>query len=168
MKNNIKLLIAVAAIATLGLSVSNAQHHEHEWKAPNGGRIVTGIEPHAEVFVGDDGLVKVTFLSDEGAVLPPGKQLVTLVGGNRMDPIRLSFKKDGDSLVSEEKLPLDKPIPVVMQFQQDYGEKTHRERFQLSMSSCPSCEYKEYACACHGEEDSNGHGHEHGEHGHSH
>ncbi len=45
----------------------------------------------------------------------------------------------------------------MLQIQEKLGGSTFRERFQLNMSSCPTCEYKEYACVCHGDEE--------GEHG---
>lgn len=167
MRTNLKLL--AAAISIFGAALSIATPHDRELKAPNGGRLVTGVEPHAEIFVADDGQVKVTFLDDEGVILEPAKQLVTLVGGNRMHPITLGFEKEGDSFVSVGKLPVDERIPVVLQIQEELGGKTYRERFQLNMASCPTCEYKEYACACHdeGKADDHGDSHSHGG-GHSH
>lgn len=167
MKRNIKSLLVLAPCLVAGFSISSAQEHGHDWDAPNGGRIVKEIEPHAEIFVTEEGEVKITFLNDHGEVVSPGKQLVSLVGGNRMNPIELSFAEAGESLVSEGKLPVDKAIPVVVQFQSSPTSEVFRERFQLNMSSCPSCEYKEYACACH-EEKENEHGHSHGGHGHDH
>ncbi len=167
MKLKLRSFVGVAACLATGFSSSFAQdhdHHEgegHELVTPNGGRLVALMDSHAEIFVKDDGGVQVTFLDEEGAVVAPSGQLVTLVGGNRMDPIQLDFAESGDSLLSEGALPLDKPIPVVVQFQAGAGEKTYRERFQLNMSSCPTCEYKEYACVCHEDEESE-HGHEHG------
>ncbi|MDQ8184167.1 hypothetical protein [Pelagicoccus sp. SDUM812002] len=169
MKRNLHTFFAAAAFYAACLSTSSAQDHEHDFEAPNGGRLVTNVEPHAEIYVADDGEVKVTFLSDHGEVIPPAKQLITLVGGDRMDPIRTNFEKIGESFVSEEKLPMGKAIPLVVQFQEEPGGKTYRERFQLNMSSCPTCKYKEYACTCHEEETSAGdHGHDHDDHSHSH
>ncbi len=149
MKLNLKTLVAIAFCLVAGFSFSHAQDHSHDLKAPNGGRLVTAIDPHAEIFVAEDGIIKVTFLNDHGDVVSPDTQLVNLVGGSRTDPIVLNFKKEGDSLVSESKIPLDKNIPVVVQIQQSPNTEIHRERFQLNMSSCGSCEYKEYACSCH-------------------
>lgn len=155
MKLNIKLIIAIASCLCAGFSTSQAQEHEHHAEeghslvAPNGGRLVKGIEPHAEIFVAEDGEVRITFLDDEGAVVAPAEQKVALVGGSRTAPIMLEFSKKGDALVSDKKLPMGTSIPVVVQFQESADSAVYRERFQLNMSSCPTCDNKEYACACH-------------------
>lgn len=161
MKLNLKSFLLVASCLLAGFSLSHAQEHSHDWKTPNGGRLVKEISPHAEIFVAEDGEVNITFLNDHGEVVLPEKQLVSLVGGDRMDPIQLSFVQKGESLVSDGKLPMDKSIPVVVQFLGSPTAQVYRERFQLNMSSCPSCEYKEYACSCHDEKKEKDHGHSH-------
>lgn len=140
----------------MGATFASAQHQDadehgqaHAIVTPNGGRLVTSIDPRAEILVADDGRVKITFLDDTGAAVASAGQDVSLIAGDRNNPIRLSFAADGVGLVSEGTLPIDKAIPVVVAFKSSPEAKLVRERFTLNMSECPSCDNKEYACACH-------------------
>ncbi len=192
MNTKIKTLAAILA-TTLAYGVANAQskdhdhsghdhndhaghdhgdHNEHEHgeiKAPNGGRIIDSVEPHLEFHVADEGSVTITFLDDEGHVVAPAGQNISVIGGDRSNPTRLSFAAKGNVLVSDKPLPSGSNLPIVLNIKATPSSKTVRERFNLNLNKCPTCEYKEYACVCeHGEDDHEGHDHGHGHEGHNH
>ena len=128
---------------------------------PNGGRVLMEIEPHLEFFVTDDKKVMITAVSDgeDPKAVPMGEQSVKVIAGDRLDPTRLAFAKDGDSLISDIALPDGMDIPVVVQIKATPDAKTVIAKFQANLKDCPTCDFKEYACAC-------DHGHAHGDHDH--
>jgi hypothetical protein len=134
--------------------------HDHAEKisGPNGGRVLTSVEPHLEFFLTEDRKVKITAVDDEGEAIALGEQTVRVIGGSRSNPTRLSFTKDGDSLVSDKAFPEGDNLPVIVQIKAAPDAKTVIEKFALNLSDCPTCEYAEYACACdHGDHE----GHDH-------
>jgi len=144
---------------------SDHDHGEHEHSkataAPNGGRIITSVEPHLEFFVTDTRLIQITFLNDEGEAIMPKEQALSLIGGDRQNPVRLRFAKKGNVLISDKALPEGNNLPIVLSIKADAQSKTVRERFNLNLSQCPTCEFSEYACTCeHGSEDDHS-GHDH-------
>lgn len=151
------LWLYVAASVANSQAQDHGEHaHDHEhghesekMAGPNGGRVVSIVDPALEFFVAEDGKAIVTFLDDAGAAIPPAGQEVTLVGGDRSDPTTFRFARVGDSLVSDQALPVDKAIPLVLQVRSAPGAKVVRERFNLNLAKCPTCEFAEYACACH-------------------
>lgn len=135
-------------------------HGDHDKKiaGPNGGRVLTGVEPHLEFFLTKDRKVKITAVDDEGKAIDLEEQSVTVIGGSRSNPTRLSFAKDGNSLVSDKAFPEGKMLPVIVQIKAKPDAKTVIEKFVLNLSDCPGCPYLEYACTCdHGEHE----GHDH-------
>ena len=124
---------------------------------PNGGRVVTGVEPRLEFFVTDNGYVQISFLDETGNIIAPTDQQVSLIGGDRSNPTSLSFERSGDVLVSNATLPLENIIPIILQIYATPGDESIHEKFNLNMSRCPECDYREYACIC---------GHEENEHEH--
>lgn len=140
----------------------HAEHDHHEKEAgPNGGRVIASVEPHLEFFVTEEGFVQITFLGENNEALAPKEQTVSLVGGDRQNPIRLRFETKGKVLLSTEPLPEGNNLPMILSIKMDKTAKTVREKFNLNLSDCPTCDYKEYACTC-------AHGEEAGEHGDSH
>ncbi|MBK1834322.1 hypothetical protein [Roseibacillus ishigakijimensis] len=144
------------------------EHAEHDHSGltpPNGGRILTEVEPHAEFFLTEDRKVRITFLKDDGTVVAPGDQAITVITGTRSNPTRLTFEKDGKSFLSKDSVPEGDNLPVIAQIKMQANAKTTLIRFNLNLADCPTCDYLEYACSCdHGE-----HGHDHGDHeGHDH
>lgn len=136
-------------------------HGDHAKKiaGPNGGRVITAIEPHLEFFVTKDRKVKITAVDDEGKAVALGEQSVTVTGGSRTSPTKMSFTKDGESLISDKAFPEGNNLPVIVQIKATPDAKTVIEKFTLNLSDCPSCEHAEYACTCaHGGE---GKGHDH-------
>jgi len=67
--------------------------HEHGGieDGPNGGRLLTTVEPHLEFFVTDDRKVQITSIDEEEKAQPIGEQVVKVIGGSRSNPIRLSL-----------------------------------------------------------------------------
>ena len=88
-------IIALAAIVASLTFASAAE----KIKAPNGGRIIEGVEPHAEFLVTADKKVEVRFLDASGKVIAPAAQVVTVTMGDRAAPTKLAFAKEGDKLV---------------------------------------------------------------------
>lgn len=148
------------ALAALVISLSFASAAE-KIKAPNGGRIITAVTPHAEFFVTPEKKVEVRFLNDAGKVVAPTAQTVTVTMGDRSAPTKLAFTKDGDKLVSDKIIPEGKELPVVVQIKTTPEAKSVTEKFNLNLAKCPTCENAEYACTCAhgGEEKEKGHDH---------
>ncbi len=115
---------------------------------PNGGRVLTSVEPHAEFFVTEDRRVRITFVNDDLEAVPAGDQTVTVIAGDRSAPTQLAFVKNGQVLESEGFLPDGNDFPVVVQIQTSAEAEIVREKFNLDLSDCPTCENLEYACIC--------------------
>lgn len=149
----------------LGLLVAGftfASAAEEKIKAPNGGKIIHEVEPHAEFLISKENKIEIRFLDDAGKVVEPGAQVVTVTMGDRTKPTKLVFAKDGDKLVSDKTIPEGKELPVVLQIKAKEGEKAVTEKFNLNLAKCPTCEHAEYACTCEHGGDEKGHeGHDH-------
>jgi hypothetical protein len=168
-------LTAAFAFALAGPSFAEEKHDDHKEHAdhkdgdetkkiagPNGGRVLTGVEPHLEFFVTKDRKVKITAVDDAGKAIALGEQSVTVTGGSRSNPTRMSFAKDGDSLVSDKAFPEGNNLPVIVQIKATPDAKAVIEKFTLNLSDCPTCEHAEYACTCaHGGEEEGHEGHDH-------
>lgn len=137
----------IIALATIIASLAFATAAE-KIKAPNGGRIVDAVTPHAEFLVTPDKKVEIRFLDDSGKVIAPADQVVTVTMGDRAAPTKLGFAKDGDKLVSDKTIPDGKELPVVLQIRAKEGEKAVTEKFNLNLANCPTCSHAEYACTC--------------------
>lgn len=156
-------LITLAALIT---SLAFAQAAE-KIKAPNGGRIIEAVEPHAEFLITSDKKIEIRFLDDAGKVVAPAAQTATVTMGERAAPTKLTFTKDGDKLVSDKVIPEGKELPVVLQIKTTSDAKAVTEKFNLNLAKCPTCSNAEYACSCeHGGEEK-GHDHKEGD-GHKH
>jgi hypothetical protein len=115
---------------------------------PNGGRVLTSVEPAVEFLVTDDRRVRLTFLDSALKPIPAAAQSATIIAGDRSAPVRLAFAKDGDSLLSDGTLPEGDDYPTVLQIKVDESAAPVLEKFNLDLSDCPSCDYLEYACIC--------------------
>ncbi len=138
--------------------------HDHDKiiAGPNGGRVLTGVEPHLEFYVTDERMIKITALNDDNKAVAIGEQSVKVVAGDRRKPTRLKFEKKGDFLISDGKLPEGNDFPVVIQIKPTKRGKSVNEKFNLNLEDCPTCDNKEYACTCdhHGHGDEDDHDHE--------
>lgn len=137
-----KLIALVTVIAGLGFA------HAAEIKAPNGGRIIEESTPHAEFLVTKDRKVEIRFLDEAGKVIAPAAQTVTVTTGDRSNPTKLAFAKDGDKLVSDKPVPEGKELPVVLQIKPAADAKAVTSKFTLNLAICPECKLAEYACTC--------------------
>lgn len=115
---------------------------------PNGGRVLASVEPHAEFFVTDERKVQIGFVDDDLKPVPAGDQVVSVIAGDRSNPTSLTFAKSGTVLISDKALPGGNDFPVIVQIKTDASAETVREKFNLNLADCPTCDYKEYACTC--------------------
>jgi hypothetical protein len=148
MKTTRILPLAIAILSSLTLHAGPNHSHEKKEPGPNGGRILTSIEPHAEFLVTADRKVQITFVDDNEKAIAPAAQVVTITTGERAAPVKMTFAKTGDTLVSEQTVPEGNNFPVVVQIKTTPDAKTTVEKFTLNLSSCPDCKYAEYACIC--------------------
>lgn len=140
--------------------------HGHTAKAgPTGGRLITSVEPHVEFFVNDQNRVEIRFVDEDDKVIAPKDQVISVTMGDRRKPTRLTFRKDGDRLVSDKAVPEGNNHPVVLQIKSDAKAKAVIERFNLNRTKCPECDYAEYACVCDHDHDADSHG-DHKDHDH--
>jgi hypothetical protein len=148
MKTTRILPIAIAIISSLTLHAGPNHSHEKKEAGPNGGRILTAIEPHAELLVTADRKVQITFVEDNGKAIAPAEQVVTVTTGKRSAPVKMTFAKTETALVSEQTVPEGNNFPVVVQIKTSPDAKPIVEKFTLNLSTCPDCKYAEYACIC--------------------
>ncbi|ATC64861.1 hypothetical protein CMV30_13285 [Nibricoccus aquaticus] len=138
------------ALLVLGLTTSIAEAHSNEKKiaGPNGGRVLTKVEPHAEFFVTAERKVQITFLGEDGKAIAPAAQVVAVTAGDRAAPTKLSFAKSGDVLISDVALPAGNNFPAVVQIKATPDAKAVAEKFNVNLSQCGECDKAEYACTC--------------------
>ena len=148
MKTTRILTVAIAILTSLAAHAGKNHSHEKKVAGPNGGRILTSIEPHAEFLVTADRKVQITFVDDALKPIAPAAQVVTVTTGERSAPVKMSFTKTGDTLVSEQTVPEGNNFPVVVQIKTTPDAKASVEKFTLNLSNCPDCKYAEYACIC--------------------
>lgn len=137
----------IIAIAALVASLTFATAAE-KIKAPNGGRIIDSVKPNAEFLVTAEKKVEIRFLDETGKVVAPAAQVVTVTMGDRANPTKLAFTKDGDKLVSDKTIPDGKELPVVVQIKTTPDAKSTSAKFSLNLAKCSTCSNAEYACAC--------------------
>jgi hypothetical protein len=148
MKTTRILPIAIAILSSLTLHAGPNHSHEKKEAGPNGGRILTAIEPHAEFLVTADRKVQITFVDDKGKAIAPAEQVVTVTTGERSAPLKMTFTKTETTLLSEQTVPEGNNFPVVVQIKTSPDAKPIVEKFTLNLSICPDCKYAEYACIC--------------------
>jgi hypothetical protein len=161
-----QLLHGLLAGATLALipTAFAADGHDHAKKVagPNGGLVITAVEPHCELLVTLERKLKITFLGADIKSVALKDQSVTATGGDRAKPTRFTFIKDGGSLVSGQALPAGEVIPLILQIKTAPDAKSVTKRVTLNLANCPGCELAEYACTCedHGHEKKGHEGHD--------
>ncbi|MDF1859447.1 MAG: hypothetical protein P1U87_04495 [Verrucomicrobiales bacterium] len=124
--------------------------HDHEGieDGPNGGRLLTGVEPHLEFFVTEDRKVQISSVTDDEKLQPIGEQVVKVIGGDRSNPTRMKFEKKGDVLISDIAFPEGNDFPIVVQIKNSPDSETVTDKFNLNLMQCPECPNREYACTC--------------------
>jgi hypothetical protein len=148
------LSLLLPGLAFVNAADKHDHDHAHIKAGPTGGRIIHGVEPHAEFFVNKDKKVEIRFVNDDNKVVAPGNQAVSVTLGDRSSPTKLAFTNDGKKLTSDKTIPEGNDLPTVVQIKATPESKTVTEKFNLNLEQCPSCKNKEYACECH-------HGHDH-------
>ncbi|MDQ3621326.1 MAG: hypothetical protein M3463_02405 [Verrucomicrobiota bacterium] len=148
-------LFALAASLTLPALAAEKDHkHGKKDAGPNGGRVLTAVEPHLEFLVTKDRKVEITPLT---ADLKAGKlsgQVIAVTAGERSKPTKLELKEEGGKLVSSNALPDGNDFPVSVSIKANASAKAVYEKFNLDLEKCPTCKYAEYACICaHADED---------------
>ncbi len=143
-----KIAFPTLSILLLILSVSTVIAHGEKAPGPNGGRLLTVVTPHAEFFVTPDRHVQITFVDDALQPVPLTDQSVILTAGSRTAPTTLNFVRDGEVLRSDRPLPPGQNFPAVVQLKTAANAQTAVARFNVNFSTCPECDYPEYACIC--------------------
>ncbi len=154
-------IFSVAAYAVMPVLADEDKHDDHDdhghekvVAGPNGGRVLTDVEPHLEFLVNEDRTVTITALDDHNKAAKIAGQTVKMIAGKRSSPTNLTFSVKDGKLVSSGKLPAGNDFPVVVQIKPKKGAKTVNAKFNLNLKDCPTCKYKEYACTCaHGDDD---------------
>ena len=146
----LNLLTALALTIPAFAAEKDKHDHKHEKKTagPNGGMVISAVEPHLEFFVTKDRKVEITALTED---LKPAKlsgQVIAVTAGDRSKPTKLEFKEDGGKLVSSNALPEGNDFPVSVSIKADAKAKAIYEKFNLNLEKCPTCKNAEYACVC--------------------
>lgn len=129
----------------------NAKHdHDHDHEVgPSGGRILHNVEPHAEFFVNKDNKVEIRFINDKNKVIDFNPTNLSVTTGTRKNPVKMTFVKLGDKLISEQSLPEGNNNPTVVQIKTTPDAKVATEKFNLNLSKCPHTGHPEYALGDH-------------------
>jgi hypothetical protein len=142
------LILGIAALTLPFMAMADDKQDHKKDGGPQGGRVITVVEPHLEFFVTSDRKVELTSLSEELKPVKWSGQIVTVVAGERGNPTKLEFGEKDGKLVSTNALPEGNGYPVSVGIKKDADSKTVYDRFHLNMSKCPECSLAEYACVC--------------------
>ena len=123
--------------------------HDHTKAGPNKGRMISSVTPQAEFFVMDDGRVQISFFDAEMNAVAPAGQTVSVISGERISPIELSFTAQGNVLLSAEALPKGNNFPTVVAIKNSPDSEEVITKFTLNLNDCSVCSNKEYSCECH-------------------
>lgn len=148
-----RILALVLACAAPALAAEDHDHADHSHGAkitgPNKGRVLTQLEPHAELFVTAERKVRLTFMDNHGKpVAVPAALSATLITGERSAPTTLAFAADGESLLSTTALPEGGNLPGILRVKPTADAAPVTIRFQLNLAQCGECDRPEYACVC--------------------
>jgi len=134
-------------------------HEEHKIKAPNKGRMIMSVDPHAEFFITKDRKIQITFVDDDGKKVAVGEQKVSIICGSRANPTVMKMEKKDGVLISSNTLPEGNDFPTIVTIKVKPDAKSVREKFNLNMKDCPTCDSQEYGCTCNHGDDHEGHDH---------
>ncbi|MCB1096663.1 MAG: hypothetical protein KDN22_13885 [Verrucomicrobiae bacterium] len=159
-----KIATSILTVLTLGFYAfqpalaGEKDHDDHDHgkivAGPNGGRVITEVEPHLEFLVNKDRTVKITALDDHNKPAKIGDQSVSIIAGERSKPTKLAFTVKDGVLVSDVALPAGNDFPVVLQIKPGKKGKIVTAKFNVNLNDCPTCKNKEYACTCeHGDDE---------------
>ncbi len=143
----LKILTALA-LTVPAFAGDKGPHHDKKDAGPNGGRVITAVDPNLEFLVTKDRKVEITALTDD---LKPAKmsgQVIAVLAGDRNNPTKLEFTEEDGRLVSSNALPDGDGFPVSVSIKSDPSGKATYEKFNFNLEKCPTCKYPEYACIC--------------------
>jgi hypothetical protein len=149
----IALCLALLAPVAGFADGTHAHGHTHAKKiaGPNQGRVLTGIEPAAELFVTAERKLRLTFLdAARKPIAPVAGTTATVITGDRAAPTTLTFAADGVTLLSTAVLPEGGNLPAVLRIKPGAEAKLVTIRVQLNLAQCGECSRPEYACVCEG------------------
>ncbi len=153
-----KSFLTLALVFFTAASLFAHSDHKKKVAGPHGGKVITAIEPHVELFVTAENKVQMTFLNEKLTAIPPAEQTISIICGERSQPTKLSFIKTETGFLSEQTLPDSKNFPAVIRIKITPDAKFKTLRLQMNLTDCPTCDYKEYACTC---DHHHGHDHDH-------
>ncbi len=122
--------------------------HAGKIAGPNGGRLITIVEPNFEFLVQEDRKVRLTFVDGNARPIDVAFMSILLKCGDRMSPTELAFTQAGDVLLSDKPLPEGNMLPVVLTIQTTPNGDPVYEKFNADFSTCGGCRFVEYACVC--------------------
>jgi hypothetical protein len=141
-------LLTALAFAVPAFAAEKEHKHEKKEAGPNGGRVLTAVEPHLEFLVTKDRKVEIIALTDDLKATKLTGQVIAVTAGDRSKPTKLEFKEEGGKLVSSNTLPAGNDYPVSVSIKPGASGKAVYEKFNLNLEKCPTCKYLEYACIC--------------------
>ena len=146
MKTLLKFLLSV--LAAFCFSAAPALAHGKKEAGPNGGRLLTAVDPHVEFFVTKERRIQFTFLDAQDLPTAPAGQTVIVTTGSRATPIVLTFARRGDVLLSDAPLPAGNNLPAVIQLKPAPDAPEVVVKFNINLATCGECSHAEYACIC--------------------
>lgn len=148
MKNSITKLLAVSFLVLGTLPTANADEPENVEAGPRKGRLLATDSPRPEFFVEKDHTVSVKFYDKDGEVVEPTEQQITVIATGSAKA-KLQLEKEGDSLISKEKLPEGDGYNLVVQVRSTAEARPKNFRFTFLNHIClGACGNPEYACTC--------------------
>jgi hypothetical protein len=141
----LNILLALAFVVP---TFAAEKGHAKQIAGPNGGRVLTAVEPHLEFYVTKDRKVEISALTED---LKPSKlagQVISVTAGDRTKPTKLELKEEGGKLVSTNTLPSGNDFPVSVSVKASGAGKAVYAKFNLNLEKCPTCKNLEYACIC--------------------
>lgn len=125
--------------------------HQDKTPGPNGGRLVEAPELNFEILIKDNRSIMVTLLDGELKPADSSGYSVSGFTGQRSNPIKLNFtRQENGQFVSVEGIPEGNSLPTIINIHEgNLGNLIFTERFNANLSTCPTCDYQEYACICH-------------------
>ena len=140
-------LTLVAALA-LALPVLAAEKEAKKPGGPNGGRVITAVEPNLEFTVTKDRKVEICALTKDFKPAKLSGQVISVTAGDRSKPTKIEFKEEDGKLVSTNKVPDGNDYPVSVSIKANASGKAVYEKFNLNLEKCPTCKFQEYNCIC--------------------
>ena len=131
--NKTSIAIAFAFTLTTAFFAKLEAHdgHGHHHHGPNGGRLLLKASPDIEFKITKDRKVELYAINIKRKVVPMEQQQVKVTAGERSNPVRMTFTKVGEKLVSDIPFPPGDEFPVVVEIVVKPGGPTLVEKFTV-------------------------------------